>query len=95
MIFVGQPSNLGGGLGPLRYFRLPLVNIGRPFNFPEHMKDFDLDVHVKVFKVDIRVNGEIEDAKIIKLFSFTLKDTIFDWCNNYMGYYLDCTFVEL
>ncbi len=29
------------------------------------------------------------------MFSFTLKDIVFDWCNNYMGDYLNCTFVEL
>jgi hypothetical protein len=89
LIFDGQPSNLGGGLGPLRYFRLPMVNIGKPplppnkpycqpLNYLEYMKDFDLDVHVKVFKVAIRANGETEDVKIVKLFSFTLKDTIYD-----------------
>ncbi len=55
------------------------------------MKDYDLDVHVRVFKAAIRANGEIEDAKIVNLFSFTLRDIVFDWCNNYMGDYLDCT----
>jgi hypothetical protein len=30
MIFARQPSNLGGGLRPLKYFRLPMVNICRP-----------------------------------------------------------------
>jgi hypothetical protein len=29
------------------------------------------------------------------MFNFTLKDIVFDWCNNYMGDYLYCTFAEL
>ncbi len=59
------------------------------------MKDSDINAHVNVFKVAIRANDEIEDAKIINLFSFTLKDTIFDWCNNYMGDYLGFIFAKL
>ncbi len=101
MIFVGQPSNLGGGgglgpLGLLGYFGLPMVNprrpplppnrpYHRPLKYPGYVKDFDPNAHVKVFKVTIRANGETEDAKIVNLFNFTFKDTIFDWCNNYMG----------
>jgi hypothetical protein len=46
-----------------------------PFNYPKYVKNFDLDVHVKVFKVAIRTNGEIKDVKIVNRFSFTLKDT--------------------
>jgi hypothetical protein len=42
------------------------------------VKDFDPNVHVKGFKAIIKPNGEIENAKIVNLFSFTLKDTIFD-----------------
>ncbi len=51
------------------------------------MKDSGPDVHVKVFKVAIRINGETEDVYIVNLFSFTFKDIVFDWCNNYMGDY--------
>ncbi len=91
---------------PLGYFGLPMVNPGRPplppnrpyhrpFNYPEYVKDFDLDAHVRVFKFTIIANNEANDAKIVNLFSFTLEDIVFDWCNNYMGDYLDCTFVEL
>jgi len=57
--------------------------------------DADLDVHVKVFKVAIKANGEIDDAKIVNLFSFTFRDIVFDWWNNCMGDYLDCTFAKL
>ncbi len=59
------------------------------------MKDFDPDVHVRVFKAAIKVNGEIEDVKIVNMFRFTLKDIVCDWCNNYMGDYPYCTFVKL
>jgi hypothetical protein len=50
----------------------------QPFNYPHCVKDSTLDVHVKVFKVAIKANGEIKDAKIVNLFSFTLKDTMSD-----------------
>ncbi len=48
-----------------------------------------------MFKATIKANSETYDAKIINVFSFTLRDIMSDWCNNYMGDYLDCTFVEL
>jgi hypothetical protein len=59
------------------------------------VKDYNPNVHVKVFKVSIRTNGETNDAKIINLFSFTFKDIVSDWCNYYMGDYPDCTFAKL
>jgi hypothetical protein len=42
------------------------------------VKKFDLDVHVKVFKATIRTNGKIEDAKNFNMFSFTLKDIVYN-----------------
>jgi len=91
---------------PSRYFGLPMMNPSRPslppnrsyrqpLDYPEYGKDFDPDAHVRVFKATIKANGETKDAKIINLFSFTFKDIVFDWCNNYMGDYLDCTSMEL
>jgi hypothetical protein len=77
MIFVRQSLDLGGGglrlLGPSRYFGLPMVNPSRPplplnrpyrrpLNYLEYVKDFDLDVHVRVFKVVIGANGETKDV---------------------------------
>jgi hypothetical protein len=59
------------------------------------VKDFDLDVHVRIFKATIKANGETKNAKIINPFCFTFKDIMFDWCNNYIGDYLDCTFAKL
>ncbi len=40
------------------------------------MKDSNLDAHVRV---DIKANGEIEDAKNINLFSCALRDIIFNY----------------
>jgi hypothetical protein len=62
----------------LGYFGLPMVNPckppsppNRPYRWPlnylEYVKDFDLDVRVRVFKVAIRTNGETKDVEIIKL----------------------------
>jgi hypothetical protein len=59
------------------------------------VKDSDPDVHVRVFKATIRANGEKDNAKIINLFTFTLRDIVSNWCNNYMGDYPYCIFVEL
>jgi hypothetical protein len=93
-------------LRPSRYFGLLMMNLGKPpsppnrpyhhpFNYPKYMKDFDPNVHVIIFKAAIRVNGETKDAKIVDLFSFTFTNTVYDWCNNYMGDYLNCTYAEL
>jgi hypothetical protein len=48
----------------------------RPFNYLEYVKDFDPHAHVKIFKVAIKANSEIDDAKIVNIFSFTLKDIV-------------------
>jgi hypothetical protein len=66
MVNLGKPP-----LPPNRPYRQPL-------NYPEYVKDFDLDVHVKVFEATIRANGETKDAKIVNMLSFTFRDTIFD-----------------
>jgi hypothetical protein len=49
-----------------------------PFNYLEYVKDFDPDVHVRVFKATIRANGKTENEEIVNLFRFTLKDIVFD-----------------
>jgi hypothetical protein len=59
------------------------------------VKDFDPNAHVKVFKVAIKTNVEIKNAEIVNIFSFTFKDTISDWCNNYIGNYPEYTFAKL
>ncbi len=58
-------------------------------------KDFDLDAHVRVFKVTIKANSETNDAKIVNMFNFTFKNIVTNWCNNYLGDYLDFTFTKL
>ncbi len=60
-----------------------------------YVKDSDLNVNVKVFEVAIKVDGETKYAKIVNMFSFTLKDIVSYWCNNYMGDYPYYTFLEL
>ncbi len=67
----------------------------RPLNYLEYVKDINPYAHVNVFKVAIKTNGEIENEKKTNLFSFTFKDIVFDWCNNYMGDYPNCIFAEL
>jgi hypothetical protein len=74
-------------LTPSRPYRWPL-------NYLEYVKDYIPDVHVKVFKATIRANSEIDDAKQINLFNFTLKDIVFDRCNNYMGDYPNYIFAK-
>jgi hypothetical protein len=67
----------------------------RPLNYLEYVKNSNPYAHVRVFKTTIKANGEKEDVKLVNMFSFTLKDTMSNWCNNYMGDYLECIFVEL
>ncbi len=88
-VFVNQPSDQRGGdldpLGPPWYFGLPTVHSDTPplppnkpdcwsLNYLEYVKDFDLDAHVKIFKVAIKANSETNDVEILNLFNFTLKD---------------------
>jgi hypothetical protein len=47
-----------------------------PLNYPKYVKDLDPCVHVRVFKVAIKANGETEDAKIVNLFCFTFRDIV-------------------
>ncbi len=88
----GRSSPLGPPrpLGPSRYFGLPIMNPSRPplppnkpyrrpLNYHEYVIDANLKAHVKVLKVAIKANGEINDAKIVNLFSFTFRDIVFDY----------------
>jgi hypothetical protein len=60
--FVGQTSNPS---------RPPL-----PLNYPAYVKDSDPNVHVKVFKVAIRTNGETKNAKIVNMFTIQCLTTV-------------------
>ncbi len=44
----------------------------RPLNYPEYVKEFNPDAHVRVFKVAIRTNSEINDVEIVNLFRVLL-----------------------
>jgi hypothetical protein len=55
-----------------------------PINYLKYKKDFDLNVHVQVFKATIKTNGEMIDEKMANPFNFTLKEIALDGCNNYM-----------
>jgi hypothetical protein len=83
MVHLGRPP-----LPPNRPYRQPL-------NYPKYVKDSNPNAHVRIFQTVIKTNSETNDARIFNLFNFTLRDTMFDWCNNYLGNYLDCTFVKL
>jgi hypothetical protein len=67
----------------------------QPFNYLKYVRNFNPNVNVKVFKVAIKANNETNDAKIVNIFSFTLKHIVSNWCNNYMGYYPNCIFAKL
>jgi len=52
--------------------------------YPIDVKDIDHDVHIRIFKKTIKVNGEIVDDDIINLFGFTLWDNILEWGENFV-----------
>ncbi len=59
------------------------------------MKDNNLDVHIKVFKKAIRVNGETMEAEIINLIGFTLQNNISKWSEIFVQDHPNYTFDEL
>jgi hypothetical protein len=64
MVNLGKPP-----LPPNRPYRQPL-------NYHEYVKDSDPNAHVRIFKIVIRANNEIDDVEIVNIFSFTLKDIV-------------------
>ncbi len=50
----------------------------QPFNYPEYVKNFDPNAHVRIFKATIRANSETNDAKIVNMLNFALRDIVFD-----------------
>ncbi len=58
--------------------------------YPTYVKDIDLDVHIKVFKKIIIVNGEIVEANIINMFGFTLWNCISEWGKNFVQNHPNC-----
>jgi hypothetical protein len=67
----------------------------KPLNYLEYKKNFDLDVHVWIFKATIKANGEMVDEEIANLFNFTLRDNTSNSCNNYMRDNPNCRFADL
>ncbi len=59
------------------------------------MKDIDPNAHIRVFKKTIKANGETTEANINNLFSFALRDNIFEWGENFVQDHPNCTFEEL
>jgi hypothetical protein len=56
----------------------PIKPHEKPFNYLEYVKKFDPNVKIRIFKAVIRANGEIDDADIVNLFGFILKNIISD-----------------
>jgi uncharacterized protein YdhG (YjbR/CyaY superfamily) len=86
----GNPSKPPKGV-TIAFVQLIIPNskpFRKPLNYDEYKKNSNLDVHVQVFKVAIKVNDEMVDDKIINQFNFTLKNKAFDQCNNYMRYHV-------
>jgi hypothetical protein len=60
--------------------------------YPTYVKDTDPDVHIKIFKKAIKVNGETMEVDIINLFGFTFRDNIFEWGEKCVQDHPNCTF---
>jgi len=56
------------------------------------VKDIDHDVHIKVFKKVIWINGEIVEVDIINMFGFILWDNISKWGENFIQDHPNYTF---
>jgi hypothetical protein len=52
--------------------------------YPINIAGIDHDTHVWVFWKAIQANDEKNDADIINLFCFTLRDAILRWGENFM-----------
>jgi hypothetical protein len=46
--------------------------------YPTYVKDFDWNVHIKMFKKAIKINIKTNKMNNINLFSFTVKDNILE-----------------
>jgi hypothetical protein len=63
--------------------------------YPNYVKNIDPNAHIRILKKTIKINGEIIEDDIINLFSFTLRDNIFEWGENYVQDNPTYTFEEL
>jgi hypothetical protein len=62
--------------------------------YPYHKKNANPNVHVIVFHVVIRTNGETSKEYIINAFSYTLKEIASYWCHNYMSKFHNNNFMN-
>jgi hypothetical protein len=69
------------------------ILVTRPY--PNYKKNVDPDVHVRVFNVTVRTNGETYEEYIINAFSYTLKKMASYRCHIYMLEFLDYKFSKL
>ncbi len=71
-----------------------LINklLSKSFNIPTYMKDIDLNAHIKKA---IEASKEIMEVNIVKLFSFTLRDNILEWGENFVQDHPNYMFKEL
>jgi transcription elongation factor GreA-like protein len=58
-------------------------------------KDVDPDAHVKMFNSEIKTNIKTSKKHIIDAFSYMLRDTTSNWCQNYMSEFPKYVFLEL
>jgi hypothetical protein len=63
--------------------------------YPTYVKDTNPNAHIKMLKNAIKSNGETMEVDIINLFSFILRDNIFEWGENYVQDHPNCNFEEL
>jgi hypothetical protein len=52
--------------------------------YPTYVKDIDPNVHIKIIKKVIKVNGETVEVDILNLFGFTLWNNILEWGKNFV-----------
>jgi hypothetical protein len=67
----------------------------KPLPYPIYSTKIDPNAHVLVFRKAIQANGEEQDANIMNLFCFTLKDAILEWGKKIMQSHLGYIFLEL
>jgi hypothetical protein len=80
------PKPLGGSIVIVVQHVVPYFKPFKgPLNYPKYKKNFDCNVHVRVFKVVIKATNQIiYIEEIANMLNFTLRDNASDWCNNYM-----------
>jgi hypothetical protein len=52
-------------------------------------------MHTSFFKKTIRANGKTMEADTINMFTFTLRDNILEWGENFVQDHPNCTFEKL